>query len=108
MPTKRTPLDRRRKPLIDAETLALFTRLEAVPMRQRKTQAFKDKDRELARRLGLGGEWLCCIQSVLDHGKTPPPKHLACHESWFRVKAVREQLLEAAGLDERGRARRVS
>ena len=59
MPTKRTPLDRRRKPLIDAETLALFTRLEAVPMRQRKTQAFKDKDRELARRLGLGDEWLC-------------------------------------------------
>jgi hypothetical protein len=27
---------------------------------------------------------------------------LACHESWFRVKAVREQLFEAAGLERAG------
>lgn len=98
MSTKRTPLDRRRRPLIDASTLALFVRLENASARERKSDEFKREDRELARRLGLGEEWLCCVQSVTNRRTIPPPPQLHCHHSWFRVRAVREQLLAAAKL----------
>jgi hypothetical protein len=54
MSTNRTPLNRLRSPQIDAETLALFVELNAVPKRQRDSQTFKDRDRQLARRLDLG------------------------------------------------------
>jgi hypothetical protein len=49
MSTNRTPINRTRTPIIDAETLALFVELNAVPKRRRDTDTFKQRDRELAR-----------------------------------------------------------
>jgi hypothetical protein len=106
MPTKRTPLNRARKAIIDAGTLALFVELENTPMRRRHSAEFKRRDRELARRLGLGSEWFCACCSVLDRDREPchPPGY-ARNDSFWMVRAVRLQLLEAAGLSEPGRAR---
>ena len=95
---RRTILDRRRRPLIDPETVALFRELEAVPMRQRESREFWERAYGLHKRLGLNGEFFCCVQSVLDRNSHPPSPHLFCHQSWFRVRAVRQQLLEASGL----------
>jgi hypothetical protein len=97
MPTKRTPLDRRLTlPLVDPEMLALFAELEAVPLRQRKTDKFKARSRELAKQLGLGYEWLCMQTTVLDREARPchPPGY-ARNEAWRKVRAVRLQLLAA-------------
>jgi hypothetical protein len=100
MPTKRTVINRQRTPPIDAETVKLFAELEAVPPRRRKSDEFKARDRELHRRLGLGGEWLCAVVSVLDRGPhyyLPESPH---HEGAERVRAMRERLLAMAGMSE--------
>jgi hypothetical protein len=104
MPTKRTPRERQRTPRIDAETVALFKQLDAVPKRQRKSQDFKDRDRELARRLGLGGEWMCDVCSVTDDERVSHRTGFH-HESWLKVRAVRERLLALAGISEPRRTR---
>ena len=54
---RRTILDRRRRPLIDPETVALFRELEAVPMRQRESREFWERAYGLHKRLGLNGEF---------------------------------------------------
>jgi hypothetical protein len=95
MPAKRTPLERRRKPRFDAETLALFTKLERTPLRARNTRAYQDDVHELMRRLNLVDEyWM--MQSPLDRHAGPchPPGYCA-HDAWYRCRAVREALLEA-------------
>jgi hypothetical protein len=46
--------------------LTLFVALEAVPMRSRKSDAFRDEDRRLHRLLNLYSEWRCSSVSVLD------------------------------------------
>jgi hypothetical protein len=99
MPTKRTVLDRQRTPQIDAETLRMFVELESVPMRRRKSQSFKDRDRALARRLGLGGEWLCDVCSVTDPRRQSYRTGFH-HDSWLKVRAVRLRLLALAGMSE--------
>ena len=99
MSTYRTPLNRLRSPPIDAETLALFVELNAVPKRRRDTDTFKQRDRELARRLDLGGEWMCDVCSVTDasHKSYRTGMH---HDSWLKVRAVRLRLLNMAGISE--------
>jgi hypothetical protein len=98
MPTKRRVLDRPRRPSFTAEALALFVELEAVPPRRRHTDEFQAKDRELARMLGLGSEWLCSVASVTDRWRPrSPPRRPAEHDQ-HRVYAVRRELLEAAGI----------
>jgi hypothetical protein len=106
MSTNRTPINRARTPLIDAETLALFVELNAVPMRRRDTQAFRARDLELHRRLGISIEWKCDVCSVLDPSRKSYRTGFH-HESWLRVRAVRLQLLEAAGMTE-ARPKRAS
>jgi hypothetical protein len=99
MSTNRTPINRTRTPIIDAETLALFVELNAVPKGRRDTDTFKQRDRELARRLDLGGEWLCDVCSVTDasHKSYRTGMH---HDSWLKVRAVRLRLLALAGISE--------
>jgi hypothetical protein len=99
MPTKRTTLNRQRTPTIDAETLTLFTELENTSPRRRHSQDFKDRDRTLARRLGLGGEWLCAVVSVLDRGPHYYPPESPHYEGAERVRAMRERLLAMAGMN---------
>jgi hypothetical protein len=99
MPTKRTPLNRQRSPRIDSETLALFVELEAVPPRQRKGVEFRQRDRELHQRLGLGSEWFCSVCSVLDGSRVPYYAAGSPQEDdWRRVRTTRLQLLAAAGM----------
>jgi hypothetical protein len=99
MTAKRTPLERRRTPRIDDETLRLFTELEHAPLQHRKSDDFKQRDRELARRLGLGGEWLCSVASVTNRKRTSYYREGSPQrEDWLRVRAVRNQLLAAAGM----------
>jgi hypothetical protein len=87
-----------RRPSFSAEALALFVELEAVPLRRRHSQEFRERDRALARMLGLGGEWLCSVASVTDRERPrSPPTRPAEHDA-HRVYAVRQALLEAAGL----------
>lgn len=106
MSTNRTPINRTRTPIIDAETLALFVELNAVPKRRRDTDTFKQRDRELARRLDLGGEWMCDVCSVTDasHKSYRTGMH---HDSWLKVRAVRLRLLALAGISE-ARAKRAN
>jgi hypothetical protein len=99
MSTNRTPLNRVGSPPIDAETLALFVELNAVPKRRRGSQTFKDRDRQLARRLDLGGEWMCEVTSVTDDERVSHRTGMH-HDSWLKVRAVRLRLLALAGISE--------
>ena len=100
MPTNRIPLNRQRTPMIDSETLRLFMELESTLQRRRESDAFKDSDRALHRWLGLGGEWMCDVCSVLDRSRKSYRTGYH-HESWLKVRTVRLQLLEAAGMSEK-------
>ena len=102
--SKRSVIDRPRTPRIDSETLALFMELNAVPKRRRESQSFKDRDREPARRLGLGGEWMCDVCSVTDDERVSHRTGFH-HEAWLKVRAVRERLLALAGIREPRRTR---
>jgi hypothetical protein len=106
MTAKRTPLNRHRKPLFDAETLALFVELEQTPMRRRKSRAFSDRTTNCIAGLGLGAARLCSQVSVLGRETAPyrPPGYPQ-HDDWMRTRGVRLALLEAAGLGSRGQAR---
>ena len=84
--------------------LALFMELNAVPKRRRESQSFKD--RELARRLGLGGEWLCDVTSVTDDERVSHRTGMH-HDSWLKVRAVRFRLLAMAGIAKPRRRRRL-
>jgi hypothetical protein len=92
MPVKaRAAKDRR--PLFDAETVALFVKLEG--MKSRNSQAFKDGEHELARRLDLVAEFWTG-NSALDRSSSPchPPEYVA-FQDWFRCRRVRHALLAA-------------
>jgi hypothetical protein len=95
MPTTRRPLDRpRQRQLISAEALRLFVEIENTPKHKRGPKVYNDKERELARLLGLTSEWWNG-NSVCDDSDGPGcPPHLARYENWFKVRAIREQLLE--------------
>jgi len=99
MSTNRTPINRMRTPIIDREALALFVELENTPKRRRNTHTFKQRDRELARRLDLGGEWMCDVCSVTDASRRSYRTGMH-HDSWLKVRAVRLRLLALAGISE--------
>src|SRR5262249_26924870 len=82
------------RPTFDAETLALFVRLER--MRPQRGPDFEEGSRELARRLNLTSEWWS-INSVLDRSAGPchPPGYYA-YNAFYRCRDVRNALLEAA------------
>jgi hypothetical protein len=99
MTTNRTPLNRSRRAATYANTVGLFRELEKTPMRRRSTTAFKDRVDDLHWRLGLHGEYRFSASSVLDRSDGPvyPPGYVS-YEEWFKVRAIREQLLETTGL----------
>jgi hypothetical protein len=74
----------------------LFAELENTPARQRKSEEFKAKDRELARRLDLTTEWwMMC--NVLDRATKPcHPPWCSAHAGFFKCREVRLPLLDAA------------
>jgi hypothetical protein len=96
MPSNRTTIQRPQRAQISAEALALFLELEHLPQ---DSERFKDGSRRLARLLGLtrefwGGNF------VNDKSSRPCwPPSLVAHDNWFRVRAVRNALLAAAGLE---------
>jgi hypothetical protein len=95
--TKRHPIGRRsQNPLITDEALRLFAELERTPRRQRDSKAFKAREHELMRLLGLVPEyWTMC--SVLDRSEGPchPPGYIR-NDHWHKVRGIRVALLEAA------------
>jgi hypothetical protein len=101
MPTKRHPLDRRRKPVIDDEAVALFCELEAELgerdyLHEGRGAEFKARDKDLHQRLGLGGEWFCSVVSVLDRRTEHHSPGSPQDADFRRVRAVRLRLIEAA------------
>jgi hypothetical protein len=94
--TKKRPLARTPAPRFSERAVMLFRELESTPSRRRNTSAFKDAERELARQLNLVSEfWSGC--SVLDSSSDPCwPPGVYAYSVWFRMRAVREVLLEAS------------
>jgi len=106
MTTKRTQRERQRKTTTTAETVRLFVELDAVPMRLRQGRDFEQRAYELAQRLDLGDEHFCSRCSVLDRDSGPCwPEGYVARDAWFKVRAVRLRLLEAAGLNAPPRVR---
>ena len=73
----------------------LFVALESVAMHARSGAKFKADHKRLMLALGLSDEFWG-MSSVLDRSRGPhhPPQCCAFGD-WYRVRAVREQLLEA-------------
>jgi hypothetical protein len=93
MTSKRTLLRRERRLTFDAETLALFVKLERMP--RRRSDRSKE-ERELHRRLGLESEWFCSVVSVLDRARSHHSPGSPQADDWRRCYKVRLQLLAAA------------
>jgi hypothetical protein len=96
MPAKRTPIRRElRVPRFSDEVLLLFLRLEQ--MRDEDSREFQDGSRHLAGLLHLGAEYLCGGAYVNDKSATHcyPDDSYPAAKDFFRVKAVRTQLLAA-------------
>jgi hypothetical protein len=79
-----------------AEVIELFRALESTPARLRTGDGFQERDLALHDALGLGNERVCSVVSVLDRDRGPcrPPDYPATRD-WYRVRAMREALLEA-------------
>jgi hypothetical protein len=92
MPVKQRTAKARRR-VFDPEVIALFVELERMP---RTSPQFEEGSRALAERLDLMNEWFM-RQNVSDRSAEPPQPWLCAHQAWFRCRAVREQLLAAAG-----------
>jgi hypothetical protein len=96
MPTNRTPIIRVRRPGFSEEALRLFSELERTPLKQRRTQRFKDAEKHLmCDLLDMGGEfWM--MQSPLDRSLKPcyPPR-MPAHDAWHTCRRLRIALLEA-------------
>jgi hypothetical protein len=97
MPVNRTKKDRPwRSGQFSEEVLSLFLELEAVPRRERDSDAYRARTRELATALDLGGELLCSLVDVNSvTSRSPYPEDRPPHEDWLRVRAVRLELLRA-------------
>jgi hypothetical protein len=96
MPTKREIVGRPRRAVFGPDIVELFHELEATPLAQRDRLEWKVKSRALARGLGLSAEWWMTVD-VHDRSSGPCwPEGYAAHDAWYRVRAVREALLEAA------------
>jgi hypothetical protein len=87
----------RRSPTFEADVVALFARLDAVPARKRRAEQFKQDEMRLAKLLGFDPPWLTG-SSVLDRERGPCwPEYMPAAVTWHRCQAVRRELLEAVG-----------
>ena len=77
--------------------LALFRRLEGVPLRRRKSDQFRAEERQLHRLLHVYADAMCSSTSVLDREPRQPGYYPAeaTYREAMRVHAVRLALLEA-------------
>jgi hypothetical protein len=98
MTTVRTPRNRDRKAPIDNAALTLFIALSKVPQRLRESDSFKDRDRDLHRRLGIAVDWLCAGASVLDGEPTYRKPGDVHYPSVVKAREVRTRLLAMAGM----------
>jgi hypothetical protein len=81
---------------IDRKALELFIQIEATPQQKRGPKVYNDMEHELAKLLGLVPEWWNG-NSVCDDSDAPCwPPHLTAYQNWYKVRAVRNALLEAA------------
>jgi hypothetical protein len=82
-----------RRPVFSAEAVELFAELER---RSDGYRPYTEGSRRLAAMLGLVDEWIVSCH-VNDRSSAPchPPGYLA-YDAWFRCRAVRFILLEAA------------
>ena len=97
---KRTPINRPRKAASYDNTVALFAALEKTPMARRNTEVFKAREDDLHWRLGIHyklGSAPRAFSIVRKSLPTRAPPYVAHHE-WFKVHAIRLELLETAGL----------
>jgi hypothetical protein len=97
MSTKRTIVNRPRRPAAPDDVLELFTALEAIPQRRRhENLELRAKERALHEALNLYDEWRFSCCSVLDREAAPcwPPEYPA-HKAWHKVRGVRLELLAA-------------
>jgi hypothetical protein len=93
MPAK-LRLPKNRRPVFGAEVLRLFAELEHGT---RRGTGFKKGERRLMSVLGLNDEWWRG-SSVFDRAHAPYyPSHTCAYADFFRVRAVRRQLLAAIG-----------
>jgi hypothetical protein len=83
---------KQRRPQFSREVLELFAELEAVPLRQKKSQTFKNAEHELARKLGLVDEYWT-VNSVLDRRRSCHPPGYIANAHHARCRAVRKALL---------------
>ena len=97
MPTTRKPIERpRQRQLLTAAAIELFIEIENTSRHKRGPKVYNDKEHELARLLGLTFEWWGG-NSVCDDSDGPCcPPHRVRYQNWFKVRAVRNALLEAA------------
>ena len=101
MTTNRTPRNRSRNPLlrIDDAAVALFKRLEQVPLPHRMGYRYRDLERSLAKHLGLWSESFLDAHHLNDaYLINRPPKYDFHVASWGRVLAARAELLRRAAL----------
>jgi hypothetical protein len=97
MSTKRTVINRPRRPTAPDDVTEIFRRLENMPPRLRKTGTFLDEDFRLHRLLNLYSERRC---SMFSRESEPPwPPEYVAHNDWHRVRQVR---LVARGNPRRG------
>src|ERR1700722_3613819 len=99
MPTKRTPLDRRRTRPISPETLALFKELELTPPRRRKSAKFKRRDLELHERLDLTFRRKFMSCSVLNPERTCYEQRpgYGIYEDWHKAARGAASIAGAGG-----------
>jgi len=95
--TNRTIISRPpRRPQFSLEALQLFAKLETIV--EQDSHEFKVGSKKLAALLGLGAEFLCSGASVNDKSAEPPwPPNYPASQDFWRVRAVRHQLLAAVG-----------
>jgi hypothetical protein len=86
------------RPRFSAEAIALFTELEAT--KRRDTEDYQGKSEKLAVLLGLASEWLTgCVVTEANLRPLHPAGYIR-NVDVVTVRQVRQQLLEAAGLQE--------
>ena len=91
--TRRTRISRQQHAPFTDEVVRLFIELEGAPERARP---YSDDTRRLAKMLGLTSEWWTG-QHVNDKSDKPiHPKGYCAHDDFYRCRAVRQALLEAA------------
>jgi hypothetical protein len=101
MTTKRTTRERHRKALelADPVTVALFRELETTPEGRRETESYREREDDLAWRIGLHPEsWLRGYRVNSAKLLDLPPKYDCFQDEWDRVTSTRARLLALAGL----------